>query len=128
VFDGGNGEVTGVGVVDNPPNPNDPPNGACTATWAFTGQWQGGYQAEVTVRNPGTGNLNGWRVGWSIPSGTTINSVWNGSLTTDSLNTQAIVSNASWNGPIPAGTTRSFGLTANAAGTPTAPPVTCSSP
>jgi predicted carbohydrate-binding protein with CBM5 and CBM33 domain len=128
VFDGGNGEVTGVGVVDNPPNPNDPPNGACTATWAFTGQWQGGYQAEVTVSNPGTTTLNGWRVGWTIPSGTTINSVWNGTLTTDSLNTQAIVSSVSWNGPVPAGTTRSFGLTANAAGTPTAPPLTCSSP
>lgn len=126
VFDGGNGEVTGVGVVDNPPNPGDPPNGACAATWAFTGNWNGGYQAEVTVRNPGATTLNGWRVGWTIPSGTTINSVWNGALTTDSLNTQAMVSNAGWNGSIPPNTSRTFGLTAN--GSATAPSLTCSSP
>lgn len=126
VFDGGNGEVTGVGVVDNPPDPNDPPNGACTATWAFTGQWPGGYQADVTVHNPGTSALNGWRVGWTIPSGTTINSVWNGTLSTDSLNTQATVANASWNGSIAPNGSQSFGLTAN--GPATAPPLTCSSP
>lgn len=127
-FDGGNGEVTGVGVVDNPPNPGDPPNGACTATWATTGSWNGGYQAEVTVRNPGTSTLSGWRVGWTIPSGQTINSVWNGTLTTDSLATQATVANVGWNGSIPAGTTRSFGLTANTTGSTAAPALTCSSP
>lgn len=126
VFDGGNGEVTGVGVVDDPTDPDDPPNGACTATWAFSGQWQGGYQAQVTISNPGTTGLNGWRVGWTIPSGTTINSVWNGTLTSDSLNTQATVSSVSWNSSIPPNTTQSFGLTAN--GPATAPELTCSSP
>ena len=126
-FDGGSGEVTGVGVVDNPPDPNAPPNNACTASWSVTGNWQGGYQAQVTVHNPGTAALNGWRVGWSIPSGTTINSVWNGTLTTDSLNTQATVSNASWNGSIAVGGSQSFGLTANASSN-AAPPLTCSSP
>ncbi|TDV44760.1 lytic polysaccharide monooxygenase auxiliary activity family 9 protein [Actinophytocola oryzae] len=126
-FDGGNGEVTGVGVVDNPPDPGAPANGACSASWAVTGSWNGGYQAEVTVRNPGTTTLSGWRVGWSIPSGTTINSVWNGTLTTDSLGTQATVSSVGWNGSIAPNTTRSFGLTANSSSS-TAPPLTCSSP
>jgi chitin-binding protein len=128
VFDGGNGEVTGVGEVDDPPDPGEPPNGACTASWATTGSWNGGYQAEVTVRNPGTTTLNGWRVGWAVPSGTTITSVWNGSLTTDSLGSQATVSNAGWNGSIPAGGSRSFGLTANTSGSTSAPTLTCSSP
>jgi len=126
-FDGGNGEVTGVGVVDNPGNPSDPPNNACTATWAFTGNWNGGYQAQVTVRNPGTTALNGWRVGWTIPSGTTINSVWEGNLLLDSLGTQATVTNASYNASIPPNTTRTFGLTANSSNA-TAPALTCSSP
>jgi predicted carbohydrate-binding protein with CBM5 and CBM33 domain len=126
-FDGGNGEVTGVGVVDDPPDPGETPNGACTATWATTTTWSGGYQAEVTVRNPSTSTLSGWRVGWTIPSGTTINSVWNGTLTMDSLATQATVGSVSWNGSIPPGTTRSFGLTANGSGA-TAPSLTCSSP
>jgi hypothetical protein len=126
IFDGGNGEVTGVGVVDNPPDTGGPPNGACTATWAFTGTWNGGYQAEVTVRNPGTSTLNGWRVGWAIPGGTTINSVWEGTLTLDSLATQATVTNASYNASVAPNTTRKFGLTAN--GPATAPTLTCSSP
>ncbi|HEX6353019.1 lytic polysaccharide monooxygenase auxiliary activity family 9 protein [Actinophytocola sp.] len=128
VFDGGNGEVTGVGVVDSPPDPNQPPNGACTASWAFTGSWNGGYQAEITIRNPGTTTLSGWRVGWAIPSGTTINSVWNGTLSTDSLRTQATVTNVGWNSSVPPNSTRTFGLTANASGSPTAPALTCSSP
>jgi predicted carbohydrate-binding protein with CBM5 and CBM33 domain len=126
VFDGGNGEVTGVGVVDNPPDTGGPPNGACTATWAFTGSWNGGYQAEVTVRNPGTTTLNGWRVGWTIPSGTTINSVWEGTLQPGGGGTQATVTNASYNASVAPNTTRKFGLTAN--GPATAPTLTCSSP
>ena len=128
VFDGGNGEVTGVGEVDDPeePDPGEPGNGACTATWATTGNWNGGYQAEVTIRNPGTTTLSGWRVGWAIPGGTTINSDWNGTLTTSG--TQATVTNVGWNSSVPPGTTRSFGLSANATGSTAAPELSCSSP
>ncbi|UMP05585.1 lytic polysaccharide monooxygenase [Amycolatopsis sp. EV170708-02-1] len=126
VFDGGNGEVTGVGVVDDPPDPGEPPNGACTAKWTTTGSWNGGYQAEVTVTNPGTTTLSGWRVGWTVPAGQTISSVWNGTLTLDGA--RATVGNAGWNGSLPAGTTRSFGLSANATGSIAAPELTCASP
>lgn len=128
VFDGGNGEVTGVGVVDDPPDPGEPPNGACTATLAKTGNWNGGYQAEVTVTNPGTATLSGWRVGWTVPAGETITSVWNGTLAMDGAGSRATVRNAEWNGSIAAGATRSFGLTATATGSAAAPELTCSSP
>jgi chitin-binding protein len=126
-FDGGNGEVTGIGEVVDPPDPGDPPIGNCMAEYRVTSAWQGGYQAEVTVMNHGTAPLSGWRVQWTIPSGQTINSVWNGTLTT--AGAQAMVRNADWNATVAPNGTSTFGLTANAPpGSPAQPTVACSSP
>jgi chitin-binding protein len=93
----------------------------------ITNAWQGGYQAEVTVMNHGTTPLNGWRVQWTIPNGQSINSVWNGALTT--TGSQAVVRNADWNPTVAPDGTTTFGLSANApAGAPAQPTLTCSSP
>ncbi len=126
-FDGGNGEVTGIGEVTDPPDP-DPGTGNCMAEYVVTNSWNGGYQAEVTVMNHGTTPLSGWRVSWNIPSGQTINSVWNGTLTQSG--TQATVRNVDWNAQVAPDGRRSFGLSANAQGTgsPAQPTVTCQSP
>lgn len=124
VFDGGNGEVTGIGETD-PPDPGEP--GDCMATYNITNSWQGGYQAEVTVMNHGTTPLTGWHVDWTVPAGQTINSVWNGALTVNG--TTATVRNADWNGTVAPDGSQSFGLSANApAGSPAQPTLTCSSP
>ena len=87
-FDGGHGEVTGVGTTDpgpstsasasasprpssssSPPSSSSPAppagNAGCTATYQVTNSWQGGFQAQVTVANPGTTAINGWRAGWN---------------------------------------------------------------
>ncbi len=117
-FDGGNGEVTGVGQ-SGPPGTTP-----CTATLAVTGTWPGGFQAEVTVQNPNTTALSGWTVNWLLPSGQTIDSVWNGTL---SLNGDlATVRNADWNRAVAAGGSTTFGLTGS--GPPTVPTMTCASP
>ncbi|ROP29399.1 cellulase family glycosylhydrolase [Couchioplanes caeruleus] len=44
-----------------PPNdpPPSPPVAGCTATFRTVGSWSGGFQAEVTVRNTGTGSSHG---------------------------------------------------------------------
>ena len=77
---------------------------------------QGGYQAEVTVKNTGTGALTGWAVDWDL-AGSTITNLWNGTLTTSGG--RATVRNASFNGSLAPGATASFGFTANGtAGTP----------
>lgn len=126
-FDGGNGEVTGIGEVTDPPDPPDPQPGNCMASYSVTSTWNGGYQAEVTVMNHGTAPLAGWRVSWAIPSGQTINSVWNGALTQSG--TQATVRNVGWNAEVAPDGTQSFGLSANApTSSPAVPAVTCSSP
>ncbi len=126
-FDGGNGEVTGVGEVTDPPDPPDPPIGNCMAEYRVTQTWPGGYQAEVTVMNHGTAALSGWRVGWAIPSGQTVASVWHGTLTQSGA--QASVRNADWNATVAPNGTRTFGLSATApAGSPAQPMLTCQSP
>jgi chitin-binding protein len=126
-FDGGNGEVTGIGEVTDPPDPPDPQPGDCMALYQVTGSWNGGHQAEVTVMNHGTAPLSGWRVSWTLPTGQAINNVWNGTLTQSGG--QASVRNAGWNAEVPPDGTRTFGLTATSPGTsPAVPAVTCSSP
>jgi predicted carbohydrate-binding protein with CBM5 and CBM33 domain len=118
VFDGGNGEVTGVGQG------GDPGSKPCDATFAVTNSWSGGFQAEVTVSNPGTTALNGWTVSWLPPSGQTVNSVWNGTLT--AAGDLMSVRNADWNRSIPVGGSTTFGLVAD--GPNTVPTLTCASP
>lgn len=122
MFDGGNGEVTGIGSTAPPP-----PTTSCDATYEVTSSWQGGFQAQVTVTNPNTSPTNGWSVGWDLPDGETISSSWNGTLS--QAGSLATVTNADWNGTIAAGGSTSFGFTANYASTPTVPTsITCQSP
>ncbi|GIH06462.1 hypothetical protein Rhe02_45290 [Rhizocola hellebori] len=79
----------------------------CTATYRTTGSWNGGFQGEVTVVNTGTTTIAGWTVVLSIASGRTINNLWNGVLTGNT------VVNASHNGAVPPGGSASFGFVAN---------------
>lgn len=107
VFDGGNGEETGVGVGSGG---TTPPGGACTATYRTTNSWSGGYQAEVTVTNTGTIPMLGWMVHWTLPTGQGIDSLWNGTVT--STGTAIMAENADWNGSLAAGASTNFGFVA----------------
>ncbi|MDF2705453.1 lytic polysaccharide monooxygenase [Nonomuraea muscovyensis] len=134
VFDGGNGEVTGVGPGGTtPPDPTvtptvtPAPTGSCTATWRTTTTWSGHFQAEVTVRNTGTGTLNGWTVGWTYSGDQGFSgSPWNATLTGQPP--EVVVKNAGHNGQVSANGTTTFGF--NATGTPPspAPTLSCTSP
>ena len=147
VFDGGNGEVTGVGPGGStqtppptqpptsptqPPNsPTQPPvttpppgNGACTATYRTMNAWSNGFQGEITVR-AGTAPVNGWTVSWVNPVGQTITQVWNGVAGGSGTNTT--VRNATWNGSLAANGTTTFGFLGNGSGTPSVTGIACSS-
>jgi chitin-binding protein len=121
VFDGGTGQVTGVGQ-QGPPGSGQP----CTATYAITSKWTGGYQAQVTVTNAGTGTLVGWTVSWTPPAGDTIVSAWDGTFSQSG--TLATMRSADFNFTIPVGGSTGFGLVASNSATPTPPALTCSSP
>ncbi|MFI6484801.1 lytic polysaccharide monooxygenase [Nonomuraea sp. NPDC050663] len=136
VFDGGNGEVTGIGPNQGGTQSPDPTNSAtssptitptgnagCTATWQTTSTWSGHFGANVTVRNTGSTPLNGWTVRWNFSGGQTFDAApWNGVVESPAPN--VAVKNASYNGSLAANATTSFGF--NASGTPpTNPVLTC---
>ena len=149
VFDGGNGEVTGIGETGSPtggpsssptdgpssspsggpsssPTTPGPGNGSCTVSVTITNSWAGGFQAEGTVR-AGDSAVNGWTVTLTNPSGQSVSQVWNGDLLGNSGSTTQI-RNAGWNGSIPANGSTTFGFLGSSSGTPTAPSATCTSP
>jgi len=167
VFDGGNGEVTGIGGGSTNPSPSPsvsasrsaspspsvspsrstspspstspsrsasaspssspPPSGACSATYTIVNSWSGGFQADVTVKNNGTGTLNGWTAKWTFANGQTISQLWSGTLAASGAN--ITVTPVSYNGTLGAGASTTFGFLASMSGaTNTIPTVTCTSP
>jgi cellulase/cellobiase CelA1 len=90
-----------------------------------TNSWPGGFQASVNVA-AGSSPVNGWTVHFTLPSGQTISSLWNG---VNSGNSGAVsVKNAAYNGSIAAGASTSFGFTATGSNAAAASGVSCSSP
>ncbi|MGC3000342.1 GDSL-type esterase/lipase family protein [Streptomyces sp. G35A] len=105
-----------------PGGPGDPGEGepSCTAAFRAVSAWQGGYQAEVTVRNASTAPLARWTVTVAPADGARVTQVWNGTLTTAADGT-ATVTSASWNGALAPGASATFGLIATAPASATAP-------
>jgi endo-1,4-beta-xylanase len=97
--------------TSNPPNPGTQ---ACTATYSVTSSWSGGFVSSVNV-TAGSSAINGWRVGLTLPSGTTITSLWSGTASGSSGN--VTVSNASYNGSLNAGQSTVFGFQGAGSGT-----------
>ena len=82
----------------------------CSAAYKLVNRWQGGFQAEVTVRNTGTAAIRGWRVGWRFTGGQTITQLWNGGL--EGSGADVAVTDLGWNGALAPGATATFGFLA----------------
>lgn len=122
VFDGGNGQVTGIGATAPPPVSTP-----CTATFAVTNTWPGGYQAQITVTNPTTAPMYKWTVGWVLDNGESVVSAWNGTLSQSG--SLATMKSADWNSQLAAGGSTTFGFVANETAAPTTPSsISCTSP
>ena len=104
----------------SPSNSVSQPSGGCTASYTMVNSWQGGFQGQVTV-TAGSAAIAGWSVGWTLASGQSIGSVWNGTVATSG--SAVTVTNAAWNGPLAAAGSTTFGFTAN--GSPSTPTLTC---
>ncbi|AEV83479.1 chitin-binding protein [Actinoplanes sp. SE50] len=134
VFDGGNGQVTGIGTPPSSPPPSSPsaspstPGGGtgsgCSAMYNVTSSWTGGFQAQVMV-HAGTTAVNGWHVSWTWPGGQTLASLWSGRAT--STGSLVSVTNETWNGTIAAGDHTTFGFLGSGSAPATVPNLTCTS-
>jgi lysophospholipase L1-like esterase len=109
--------------VSTPPVTTPPPAGACTAAYKVAGQWQGGFQGEVTVRNGGAVPSRSWSVRFSFPNGQTITQIWGGRHT--QTGAQVTVTNVDYNGAIAPNGSATFGFIGSWTGTNAAPTVTC---
>ncbi|UBU14952.1 cellulose binding domain-containing protein [Nonomuraea gerenzanensis] len=101
-----------------------PPPGKCTATYQATGQWQGGFQGEVTVKNTGTTPRSAWTVAWTFANGQQITQLWGGTLS--ATGSSVTVRNAAWNGTLAPGASTTFGFLGSWNGANTAPAPSCS--
>jgi len=94
----------------------------CSAAYAVTGQWTGGFQGNVTV-TAGSSAISGWKVAWTFANGQTVSQSWSATVT--SSGSAVTATNLSWNGALGAGANTSFGFLASWNGTNTVPTVTC---
>jgi predicted carbohydrate-binding protein with CBM5 and CBM33 domain len=141
VFDGGNGQVTGVGsgtVTPPPTQPTTPPptggssgptspppssDNGCLAMYSIDNTWSGGFQATVMVHAEDAA-IGKWTVNFTWPGAQTLGQVWNGTAT--SSGSLVTVKNASWNGTVSAGNYTTFGLLGNGTAPPSVNNLTCS--
>jgi len=100
----------------------------CTATWKNNNiNWAGHFQSEVTVKNNGSSQLNGWTVNWTFTGGQAFDgSPWNGTVTSQPPN--VTVKNVDWNRVLGPGASTSFGFNGTGTAPATAPTLTCTSP
>jgi endo-1,4-beta-xylanase len=99
--------------------PTTAPGSPCTASYAVSSSWPGGFNATVTVRNTGAATRSAWSIGWTFAGGQVVTSLWNGVLTQNG--STVTVKNAPYNGTIPPGGSTSFGFLGTWTGTNPAP-------
>ena len=103
--------VNGGGATTPPTTqPTTPPpggNAGCRVTYSAD-SWGNGFVANVTVANTGSSAVNGWSLGFTLPSGQAVTNSWNATLSGSSGALTA--RNVSHNGSIPAGGSTSFGF------------------
>jgi len=98
------------------PTPTPLPQPTCTAAVTITNTWTGGYQAQVAVTNTSNLAVIPWVTSWNVPSGATLVSGWNATVTQDG--TKIIASAPSWQHSIAAGATVTIGFVINGPSTP----------
>ncbi|MGZ3144829.1 cellulose-binding domain-containing protein [Lentzea chajnantorensis] len=94
--------------------PPRPPARVCSVAYRVTGQWPGGFQAGVTVRNTGTRPVNGWPLRWTFGGGESVTGMWNATARQSGPTVHA--ANASYNAQLPAGGTVVIGFTGSTRG------------
>jgi hypothetical protein len=89
---------------------------ACDAVqYSITSQWGTGHNAAVSIK-AGSESLNGWKVEFDLPSGSTIQNAWNVDYTQSGAHFTG--EDVGWNAQIPSGQTKEvFGLTVTGTGT-----------
>ncbi|GAA1786961.1 glycoside hydrolase family 3 N-terminal domain-containing protein [Luedemannella flava] len=113
--------TSAVPTTTRPPTSAAPTTGSasCTVTYKVAGQWQGGFQGDVTIRNNGSAALSNWTLAWTYANGQTITQLWNASHTQSG--SSVTVKGLSWNSTIAPSGTVNFGFLGSWTGTNAVP-------
>lgn len=101
-----------------PPTTTPPSGSGCSVTDTVNA-WNNGFTSQITITNTGSTAVNGWGLSFTLPSGQSLVSAWNASITPGSGAVTA--TNLSYNASIPAGGNTSFGFQAGYTGSSAAP-------
>ncbi|AEW99476.1 cellulose binding domain-containing protein [Streptantibioticus cattleyicolor] len=77
------------------------------ATWSVAQSWQTGFEGDYTITNNTKATVPTWSLSFDLPSGETISSVWNATLTstTTAGGTHYTLTSPSWATPLAPGAT-----------------------
>ncbi|MEV7069408.1 cellulase family glycosylhydrolase [Streptomyces sp. NPDC093990] len=95
------------------------PAGSCSVGYRVVGEWQGGFQGEIVVRNTGTAAVTGWRLGFTFADGQTVAQMWGG--TAAQSGGAVTVTPAAYTNTIAAGGAVTLGFIGGKGATNTAP-------
>ncbi|MFF4489835.1 endo-1,4-beta-xylanase [Streptomyces sp. NPDC001544] len=111
------GIAEALGGSTTPP----PTNGACTATYSVTSQWNTGFTGQVKISCAGA-SLSSWKASWTYGAGQQITQAWNADCTQSGAHVTCV--NASYNGSVPEGGSVTFGFNGSWSGGNPVPTVT----
>ncbi|MDX3382528.1 cellulase family glycosylhydrolase [Streptomyces niveiscabiei] len=66
-----------VNVTTGPPAPGQ----SCSVGYRAVGEWPGGFQGEIVVKNTDTTAIGNWTLGFSFADGQTVSNMWGGTAT-----------------------------------------------
>ncbi|MBZ3912869.1 cellulase family glycosylhydrolase [Streptomyces acidiscabies] len=104
-----------VNVTTGPPAPGQ----SCAVGYRAVGEWSGGFQGEIVIKNTSTTVINGWTLGFSFADGQTVSNMWGGTATQSGG--AVTVKPASYTATIPAAGSVTVGFIANKGATNSAP-------
>ena len=91
---------------------------ALTASYETTSSWGTGYSGQYTITNSGSTAVSGWKLDFTVPTGTAMSSLWDGSYT-DSGGKVA-VTDYGWDASVAAGSSVTVGFVTKGMGQPSA--------
>ncbi|MGW3863812.1 cellulase family glycosylhydrolase [Streptomyces sp. NPDC005047] len=106
-------------TVDVTTDEGGSPGAACSVGYRVVGEWPGGFQGEIAVRNTGTAAIAPWTLAFAFADGQTITNMWGGTATQNAGAVSVVP--ASYTATIPAGATVTLGFTAGKGAANTAP-------
>ncbi|MEU6541433.1 cellulase family glycosylhydrolase [Streptomyces sp. NPDC047000] len=95
------------------------PSVSCSVGYRVVGEWPGGFQSEITIRNTGTTAINGWKLVFAFADGQTVSNMWGG--TPAQSGATVSVTPASYTSTIPAAGSVAVGFLGTKGGSNSSP-------